>query len=642
MIDFLGFIIVKLVGVLFLVIPLRPALWIGRRMGGLAYFLNSKRRSIAYANLKSAFPEKNAHEIKKILKAHYKNLGMSVIELLKLPVMGKRYLERHVGIEGLGRIKEARDKGKGVILLGGHFGNWEISSLGISASGQRMYIFAREQKHARLNNLLNRYREMAGSKVIAKGFSVREIIKALRDNSVVAMLIDQDAGANGTFVNFLNRPASMAQGPVTLGLRTGAAVIPTFMRRKDYDRHVVECGEPLQLVNTGDKEKDLKVNLESISDILESYIRRFPEQWLWSHKRWKNSPGRTVLVLSDGKAGHLNQGMAVAEMVEEALGSRLKARGIKERPIVKIRVVEIRFKNAFARMLLDASSLFAGNRCQGCLRCLRFLLKKESFDKIKNQYADIVISCGASTVGAGIFLKYENNAKGAVIMKPGLGRSRKTDLVILPRHDAPKKIRSNMIITETAPNRVVSRITNHESLTTNRGIGLLIGGDAKNFKLEREEVEKVINGALKIAEEMDQDIFVTTSRRTSSEVDSLLKNRLANHRCCKLLVIAKETNPEGTVRKILDSSEVVIVSPESISMISEAASSGKYVVVFKRSSMPRGKYEKSIANLQSHGYIKSAAPDEIYNTLRYLLTERPRIKKIEDREKIVKRLEAII
>ena len=636
MTDFLGFIIVKFVSVLFLVIPLRLALWIGRRLGDLAYFLNSKRRSIAYANLKSAFPEKNTCEIKKILKAHYKNLGMSVVELLKLPVMGKRYLEKYIEIEGLDRIKEARDKGKGVILLGGHFGNWEISSLGISASGQRMYIFAREQKHVRLNNLLNSYREMTGSKVVAKGFSVREIIKALRDNNVVAMLIDQDAGAKGTFVNFLNRPASMAQGPVTLGFKTGAAVIPCFMRRKDYDRHVVELYEQLQLVNTEDKEKDLKVNLESIADILEGYIRRFPEQWLWSHKRWKSSPGRTVLVLSDGKAGHLNQGMAVAEMIEEALGSRLVARGIKERPIVKIRVAEIRFKNAFARMVLDASSFFAGSRCQGCLRCLKFLLKKESFDKIKNQYADIVISCGASTVGAGIFLKYENNAKGAVIMKPGLGRNRKTDLVILPRHDAPKKIRSNMVITEAAPNRIQP---GHKK---GSGLGLLIGGDAKNFKLKREEVEKVINDALKIAEQMNQDIFVTTSRRTSSEVDLLLKNKLANHRCCKLLVIAKETNPEGTVKKILDSSDVVIVSPESISMISEAVSSGKYVVVFKTGSMSQGKYEKSIASLQSHGYIKIATPDEIYNTLRYLLTEKPPIKKTEDRKKITKRLEVII
>lgn len=636
MTDFLGFIIVKFVSVLFLVIPLRLALWIGRRMGVLAYFLNSKRRSIGYTNLKSAFPGKNTHEIKKILKGHYKNLGMSVVELLKLPVMGKRYLERYVKVEGLDWIKEARDKGKGAILLTGHFGNWEISSVGVSASGQRMYIFAREQKHARLNNLLNSYREMAGSKVVTKGFSVREIIKALHDNSVVAMLIDQDAGANGTFVNFLNRPASTAQGPVTLSLKTGAAVIPCFMRRKDRGRHVVEFGKPLQLVDTGDKEKDLKANLESISDILEGHIRRFPEQWLWSHKRWKSSPQRTVLVLSDGKAGHLNQGMAVAEMVEEALGSRLEARGIKEKPIVKIRVVDVRFKNAFARILLDASSLFASSRCQGCLRCLRFLLKKESFDKIKNQYADIVISCGAATVGAGIFLKYENNTKCAVIMKPDLGRSRKTDLVILPRHDAPKKIRSNMIITEAAPNRVQS---GHKK---GNGLGLLIGGNAKNFKLKREEVEKVINSALKIAEEMNQGIFVTTSRRTSSEVDLLLKNKLANHRCCKLLVIAKETNPEGTVQKILDLSDVVIVSPESMSMISEATSSGKYVVVFKGSSMPKGKYEKSITNLQSYGYIKSATPDEIYNTLRYLLTERPCIKKIDDREKITKRLEVII
>ena len=416
-IDFLGFIIVKLISVIFWLVPLCLALWVGRRLGDIAYHVNVKRRSIAYANLKSAFPEKKACEIKRILRLHYRNLGMSVVELLKLPVMGKKYLNTHVQFENFEGMENAHRKGKGVILLTAHFGNWEISSLAASARGHAISVFAREQKYARLNGLLNRSREMTGCKVITKGFSLRDIVRTLHDNGMVGMLADQDAGANGMFINFLHRPASTAQGPVSFALKTGALILPCFIRRKEHGRHALEINKPLELVQTGDKDKDIKRNLENITDMLEDRIRRFPDQWLWSHKRWKSSPYRTVLVLSDGKAGHLNQAMAVGELVEEALTSRLKARGIGEPPIVKIKVVEVKFKNRFTRMLLDLSSLFATRRCQGCMRCLRFLLKKESYDKMKNEYADIIVSCGASTIGTNIFLKYENNAKAILIMK---------------------------------------------------------------------------------------------------------------------------------------------------------------------------------------------------------------------------------
>ncbi len=651
-VDFLGFIAVKAFSMLLCCIPLRVALWMGRRGGDFAYMVNSKRRSIAYANLKAVFPEKRALEIKKILKRHFENLGMSIFELLKFPVMDKRYLHRHITFENLGRIKQALDKGNGVILLSAHFGNWEIASLALSAEGYRMYAFVREQKYTRLNNLLNKYREMTGCKVVTKGFSIRDIIKTLHDNGIVAMLADQDAGPNGVFVDFLNRPASMAQGAVSFGLKTGAVILPVFTRRVARDRHVAEIGEPLELINTKNKEKDLKANLEKIAVIMRSFIKRFPEEWLWSHKRWKTTPQRAVLVLSDGKTGHLNQAMAVAETVEEALGARLKARGIEEKPVVKIDVVELKFKNRFTRMLLEISGLFASRRCQGCMRCLKFLLKKESFDKIKNHYADMVISCGAKTVAANIFLKYENNARTVAIMKPGLGRRKKFNLVILPRHDAPARLDSNMLITEAAPNR----ITNHPSTslgtgeprTTSCGLGLLIGGDAKNFKLTKETVRKVVDGILKTAEEMDLDIFVSTSRRTSGEIDKFLKDRLRGNKRCKSLIIANEENIEGAVPKIFDMSEVVVVSPESISMISEAASSGRYVVIFRghhqgaRAPGRQGKYGRVVENLERQGYINTVEPDEIYNVIKRLLTEKPIIKKLEDRKKIAKRLEGII
>ena len=649
MIDFLGFIIVKALSFILSGVPLGLALWIGRRGGDFACFVNSKRRAIAYANLKSAFPEKDAAEIKKILKAHYENLGMSVIELLKLSAMGKGYLDRYVKMNGVKNIDEAIQGGKGLIFLTAHFGNWEVASLAVSSRGYTMSVFAREQKYTRLNDILNKNREMTGCKVVTKGFSVRGIIKTLKDNGMIGMLGDQDAGANGVFVDFLNRPASFAPGAVIFSLKTGAITLPSFIRRIGNSEHLVEMNEPLELIDTGERDKDVKENLKAISRIMEDHIKRFPDQWLWSHKRWKSTPQRTVLVLSDGKAGHLNQAMAVADMVKEALGSRLKARGIEEKPIVKIEVVEINFKNRLMRIFLDLASVFSGKRCQGCMRCVRFCLRKDTFDQIKNKYADIIISCGASTVGVNSFLKYENNAKVIAIMKPGLGRSKKFNVIILPRHDvpltlalSPRRRGNHILVTETAPNRLKA-----EGLRL-KGIGLLIGGDAKDFRLQKETVEKAIDAILKIASEIDYDIFATTSRRTSIEIDKSVKDKLSNNKRCKLLVIANEKNKTGAVQEIISQSEVVIVSPESISMISEAVSSGRYVIVFKNESretkyeIRNTKYEKSLMNLEMQDFIKTATVDEIYDAIKTLLTRRPPIRELGDREKIIKKLEDII
>ena len=256
-VDFLGVIAAKIVSIFLCCTPLRPALWMARRLGDIMYFTNSKRRSIAYANLKSAFPEKNPCEIKKINKRHFENLGMTIIELMKFPVMGKRFADKYTNLENAESIKEALKKQKGIIILTAHFGNWEMGPLIINANGYNMSVFARKQKHAKLNNLLNRHREIAGSKVIAKGFSVRDIIKTLGNNGVVAMLSDQDAGANGVFVNFFNRPASVARGALVFGLKTGAAIMPSFMNRVESGKHSLKIGKPLELINTEDEEKDI-------------------------------------------------------------------------------------------------------------------------------------------------------------------------------------------------------------------------------------------------------------------------------------------------------------------------------------------------------------------------------------------------
>ena len=206
-----------------------------------------------------------------------------------------------------------------------------------------------------------------------------------------------------------------------------------------------------------------------------------------------------------------------------------------------------------------------------------------------------------------------------------------------------------MLITEAAPNRIteeamheaVLRNTEYGIRDTEYGIGLLIGGDTKSFKLKKETIEKVLNGILEIAKEMDLNIFVSTSRRTSGEIDSFLKDKLGKNSRCKLLVIANEKNIEGVVPAIFGLSKVIIVSPDSISMISEAASSGKHTVVFR--AEPRNtKHERSIKNLEAQGYIKTAVPDEICNVIKRLLIEKSVVKKLDDRQKIIERLKEIM
>lgn len=647
-IDLLGYTLVKSFSGFLWCVPLKPALWIGRRLGDVTYYTNTKRRMIAYANLKAAFPEKSSRDLKRINKAHFENLGMNAIELLKLPFMEKSYLKNHVRFENIDRIEQGLKKGKGVIILTAHFGNWEIASLATSLNGYTMSVFAREQKYKRLNNLLNQFRQLTGCKVITKGFSVKDIIRTLNSNGIVAMLSDQDAGANGVFVDFFNRPASTAQGVAAFGLKTGAEILPSFIRRDGVDKHVAIAGEPFKLVNTGNKEKDTRENLQRISCILEDYVRKFPEQWLWAHKRWKSTLQRSILVLTDGKAGHVNQAMGVAEMAEDALGSRLRARGIGEKPVVKIQAAEIRFKNKFTKILLGLAGIFASKRCQGCLRCLKFCLTRESFDNVKNKYADIVISCGASTAAANIFLKYENNAGNVVIMKPGPAESKKIDLIVIPRHDFKGRIRNNVLITDGAPNRItrkaieeaVNRVKG-EGWKAEGGIGVLIGGDAKGFELKKEDVEKVIDGAIKISEEKGLDMFVSTSRRTSFEVEKLIKEKLNDNKRCKLLIIANEKNIEGAVAGIFGLSDVIITSLESMSMISEAVSSGKHVIVF-RVKGKNTKYDRMVSNLESRGYLQTARPDEMYAKIKQIMETRPEVKKLGDREKIIERLKNIV
>lgn len=646
MLDLIASILIRGLNIIFHFMPIRLNLWIGRRLGSLAFFVNKKRRLIAYANLKAAFAkEKTPRELRAITKNVYINLVQSFAEILSLTKVNKAYVNKYVEVVNMRRIEDAAKSLRGTVLLTAHFGDWELSSLVSAMKGFPITVLAREQKMKRLNELLNRLRESKGCKVVRKGLSTKLIFRELYKNNMVGMLSDQDAGRSGTFVEFFGRPTSAHIGPFEMAKRTGSIMLPNFIVRERGPFHKLYLED---YIETRDMpESSLKEGLQRYMSLLERYIRQYPDQWLWLHKRWKSTPRRNIIVLSDGKAGHLNQSLAVAHQIRRA---RMTQGYAMEH--TSISVVNVEYKNKFFRMLLALAAPFASWRCHGRMFFMRLCLKRRSYEDLMKTYAEFIVSCGSSLAGVNIFMKKENNARNVVIMKPGmLCCSKKFDFMIVPKHDN-MRARKNVVVTSLAPNLVDDNalktaggaLKNTVSIEKEKVVGLLIGGDNPEFRLSSSLLRKVLADILKSCESNDAELLVTTSRRTSKYQEAVIKSALHDQARCKLLVIANENNPEGTLAGILALSNVVVVSGESISMVSEAVSSGRKTVVFslekKKGSMT--KHECILENLSRERYISIARTGELISLIGRALKDTTPPKKVGDTEKIYEAMRALI
>jgi KDO2-lipid IV(A) lauroyltransferase len=647
LIDLIASILVRGLNILFHFSPIRLNLWLGRRIGGIAFFVNKKRRMIAYANLKAAFAkEKTPKELRAITKKVYVNLVQSFAEILSLTKVNKVYVNKYVEVVNMNRIEDAGRSGRGTILLTAHFGDWELSSLVSAMKDFPITVLAREQKMKRLNELLNRLRESKGCKVVRKGMSTKLIFKELYKKSMVGILSDQDAGRSGTFVDFFGRPTSAHIGPFEIAKHTDSIILPNFIVREGGPFHKLYLEDYIEMrdAKTGE---DVKNSLQKYMSILEEYVRRYPDQWLWLHKRWKSTPKRVILVLSDEKAGHLNQSLAVAHQIQ-------RARMTQDYKIedTSINIVKVEYKNRFSRLLLTLVAPFASWRCHGRMYFMRWCLKKDSYENLMKTYAEFIVSCGSSLAPVNIFMKKENNARNVIVMKPGfLLGLKKFNFVIVPKHDKVKP-RKGVVETILAPNLIENnalkaageKLKNRVRFERDKTIGLLIGGDNPEFRLSGDLLKKVMADVLKSCESNDADLLVTTSRRTSKEQESIIKSVLGKNPRCKLLVIANENNPEGTLAGILALSNVVIVSGESISMVSEAVSSGKKTIAFsldkKKYSMT--KHELVLENLVKEGSISIARTGELISLTGRALKDTKPAKKINDMDKIYEAMRALI
>ena len=274
------------------VLPRGVARLIGAGIGSLAFSLLGRLRRVGLRNLELAYPESTAEQRMATLRLVYRNLGWLLAEFCLMSGYTREQASEFIEYDGLDHYLAARERGKGVLVLTGHLGAWELSSFYHSLVGFPMGLVIRRLDNPLVDEFVNRIRCLHGNRVIHKDDFARGLISAMRAGETVGILMDTNmTPPQGSFVPFFGVQACTASGMARVALKTDAAVLPGFLlwdqaRRK----YVLRFGPQIELVRTGDLAADVLANTAEFAAVTERYIRANPEQWLWMHRRWKTRP----------------------------------------------------------------------------------------------------------------------------------------------------------------------------------------------------------------------------------------------------------------------------------------------------------------------------------------------------------------
>jgi KDO2-lipid IV(A) lauroyltransferase len=284
-------ILTRLILSCFRCIPIRLRTHVFIRLFLAFYHLSPRRRLIAIYNLKRAFPEKSIAEVTLIAKGVYRNMAIVAAEFFDIPWLTKDRIHEVVEVEGFEHCVEALKKGRGLLMFGAHFGNWELQAIAMSLLVHPLVVIYRTLDNRILEHLVMSVRTSTGNMPLVKQKSMRKILRTLKANGIVGLLIDQNwSWQEGVFVDFFGRPACTTDGLALLALHTEAPVIPSFTVRVDSGKYRLIIGEAVELINTDQRESDVLINTQNFTRIIEDMIRKYPDQWLWVHQRWKTQP----------------------------------------------------------------------------------------------------------------------------------------------------------------------------------------------------------------------------------------------------------------------------------------------------------------------------------------------------------------
>ena len=258
----------------------------------VVYLLHFRLRQVGQRNLAMALPEKSAPERTQILRGVFTSLGRQLAELCQFPRLTAENVDEVVVYDGLENYEQAFARGKGVLFLTAHFGGWELSAFAHSLHGHWLHVVMRPMDNPYLDRLLQQYRTMHGNRTVAKDDFVRGLLAAMKAGETVGILMDTNmTPPQGVFVDFFGIPACTASGLARIALRTDAAVVPGFtIWDPKLGKYRLRFDPAVELVRTGDLDADLVANTQKFTKVIEDYVRKYPDQWLWVHRRWKTRP----------------------------------------------------------------------------------------------------------------------------------------------------------------------------------------------------------------------------------------------------------------------------------------------------------------------------------------------------------------
>lgn len=283
-----AWLVLKTLGVL----PRRSGRALAVFVAKILYAVVPKLRRTAEFNLRLAFPDWDGARRKQVIRGMVRNLGWMAAEFARFP----RYTSENIGdilsLDGHENFLEAQKRGKGVLYLTGHIGAWELSSFAHALYGFPLHYMARPLDNERVDTLVNHYRCLSGNQPIFKNESARAMLKILRDAGTIGILADQNTMPDeGVFVNFFSKAACTTTGIARVALHTDAAVVPGYaVWDESLGKYRLRFEPAVPLVRTDDSERDILENTQKFAQVIEGIVRKYPEQWVWVHARWKTRP----------------------------------------------------------------------------------------------------------------------------------------------------------------------------------------------------------------------------------------------------------------------------------------------------------------------------------------------------------------
>lgn len=626
-------------------IPERPALAAGRLCGEIAGRFN-RRAGNAYADLKAAFGEDlSAKERRRIVRSHFGHIGESAVETLRIPQLSRADLERKVELIDFERYEKTVGSGRGVLFLTAHLGNWEILQSISALLLERPHLaLARDQKNPLLNRLILDLRKIHGSRAMSsKSEGVREVLRALKRGELVGLLGDQSAGKHeGLIVSFFGRKTTIPTGPFELARRSGALILPCFTWRLGKGGHRLAFDEPLEIEAPGEP---LERAVQAYVRGLEARIRSTPEQWLWAKKRWKYTWTKRLLILSDGKPGHEKQARALAERF-----LAVKTQYGREGMEYPMETLTVRFRSPAARRLFPLFALFFIPFAQGRLRWLKPFFEPETLSALEKAQGDFVISAGSSLTPLNLCLSQENAAKSIVMMRPSFPfHFFRYQMALIPSHDRGSLPRETFRTVLTPSERHPGRYDAAAALVRARmpapekvRVAVFLGGPTRGYRLDLAGIEKLLSVLERTAPETG-DYMISTSRRTPGNICSMLRSRRGNAKSCQLTVIASEDAGPEVAPGMMALADIVVVTEDSISMISEAVTAARKVIVYCAGSgkLP-DKHRRFHESLMREDAVVAAGPDEIEACLCAAVRRKPSDLAEREEQTLTRRLQEIL